>query len=207
VALRLDGDLEAILDTTEETPAAKPGPARRQNMKTERIDGVDYEVGSESWAQARARHDAAITERLTALEASVATLTKERDEAKGRADGLKAELDSATSPGALSAKVAARVELERKAAGLKRELKCDGLSDRAVMLAALGLEDKPELGDAYIAGRFDALVEQASRSDASLRETRIVAENADGSGERLSEMELAQIAHIERNRNAWKEGF
>jgi len=204
VALRLDGNLEAITD--HDRPAyAEP---QEDRMKiTLRVDGVDYTVEADETA-ARAL-PAGLAKERAAAEADRAradAAEKARDEAMGRADGLDQQLRGATSPDAISAAVRARVELERKATALKPALKCDGLSDRAVMLAAIGLEDTTDHADAYVAGRFDALADVAVKADDSMRETRIVAEHADGVRQ-VDEADAAQLRMIARHRDGWREGL
>lgn len=211
VALRLDARLEAIDDDR------RPADAGQQEVRGMRIairvDGIDYSVEVDETAakalpaglaKERAEADAA-RKALAEATSRADAAEKARDEARGRADGLEASAKAAADPQAISALVRARVELERKAAALKPAIRCDGLTDRAIMLEAIGLKDEQRHGAEYVAGRFDAMVEAAGRSDASLRETRIVAEHADGGGD-LDELERAQLRMIERNRNAWKEG-
>ena len=183
VGLRLDSAGNSI-----------PPEIGEPTMKVERIDGVDYEIGSDSWAQARARFDASMAARLTALEADFAAAQKARDEAKGRADALEKELD----PERLRARVQARVALERAAVGLRPELRCDGLTDRAVLLGAVGLEDKAEYTEDYLRGRFDAAVSTTARADGDLGAVRRAVA---GTGTvALPADEAARARMIERNR-------
>lgn len=209
VALRLDG---AMNSTTDPADAGDP-IKERHSMKTERIDGVDFEVGSEAWAQARAKHDAARDKALEDAKAEAAAekaradaAEKERDAAKGRADSLEADAKKAADPAVIGELVKARVSLESGARLVARDINVDGLSDREVMIAALkadGFEATDAHSDDYVRARFEAAVERAERADSSHRTARVVAANSDG-GERLDEMELAQLRHIDRNRNGWR---
>ena len=160
-------------------------PTEDQKMNVERIDGVDYEVGSDSWKQARVRHDAELSAQLAKAKA-------ERDEALGRVDAMKAEND----PERIRARVAARVALERDAASVKPDLRLDGLSDREIMLGVLGL-DKTDLSDDYLRGRFDLTVQSAQRTDGDL--ARVRAGVADAT-QALSPAEEARRRMIATNR-------
>jgi len=205
VALRLDSNLDVIT----EPPASAVGKERTA-MKTQRIDGVDYEVGTEAWSQALAKHDADTAAKLANLTADLATQTAradkaegERDELKGRTDALEAAATSAADPVVIGALVAARVALETKATGINSTLKCDGMTDRELMVAALGIETTDETADAYIVGRFDAAVEQSEKAGASRSTTRIVADHAGNTGG-MSIAEAARQRHVIRNRDGWK---
>jgi hypothetical protein len=146
VALRLDSAGNSVSPSIE---------IREVRVKTERIDGIEYEVGSAPWEQARARHDAAQVAHLAELEQERDRHKATAESEKGRADGLAAELAAAKDPVRLAAAVAARVKLERDAVALRPDLRCDGLSDRAVLLSALGLADEKQ-SDEYLRGRFDS---------------------------------------------------
>ena len=207
VALRLDGDLNSTI-----SPAVAGSRKEREIMKlTLRVDGVDREIDVEEPAAkvilaAMAERDAE-TKRLRSdaeeATAARAEAERERDKAKGRADSLEEEARNAADPKAITAMVAARVDLETKARTLRGDVKTDGLSDREVMGAALGLELTDEISDGYLLGRFDAATELASHADASHRSVRAVASHADAAGG-LCDMELAQLRAIERAKNGWK---
>jgi len=159
VALRLDdaGNALNIWDEAEE-----------MTVKKQNIDGIEYEIGSDTWTQAMDRHAATELAARTDLEEKIATATKERDEQKGRADQLAEQLRAATDTAAIQARVASRVALERKAVAICPGLRCDGLSDREVMAKALKMEPQETDSDDYIRGRFDREVETSSRTDAGL---------------------------------------
>ena len=167
-----------------------------RDMKTERIDGVDLEVGSDSWAQARARFDASRETRLHQLEADLAAACKDRDKAVGRADALAKELD----PGVLRARVQARVALERAAASVKPDLRLDDMSDRAVMLAVLSLDDKTAGSDDYLRGRFESVVESAAKADGGLAKARATMDSASAPAP-MSTAEAARRRSIAINRH------
>lgn len=207
VALRLDANLDTIMDL----PAPAGSGKERTRMKiTLRVDGVDREIDVEEPAAkvilaAMAERDAEakqLRKDATDALAASATAAKERDEARGRADSLEAEAKKQTDPKALSAKVAARVALEKRAA-LLRDVKADGMTDREVMLAALSVEGLDKESDDYVRARFDAEVERAERADASHRDARLIAQHSD-KGEELCPMEQAQLRMIARNRDGWK---
>lgn len=129
-ALRLDG-------LAFDTSGRKDKP-----MKTVRIDGKDYEVGSD-----------AHLDKLEAMKADAVRVEKER------ADALAAELattktkldaaEKAASPEALAARVAARVALETAAGKLAPKLTCDGKDDLAIMRDVIAIAGPRVLGKSY----------------------------------------------------------
>lgn len=174
VSLHLDSLNHSILP-------ALPEPSKETVvMKTIRIDGKTYEVGSEEHlAKMDGVREAAVADvqaKLDAAEGKLTAVTKERDDAV-------AKLGEATSGEKLDSLVAARVDLHTKArAILGDDTKFDGLSDRAVMVRALrkdkdnpfAEDDEEEKEDsryttAYIRGAFDhvaASAKPAPRNDA-----------------------------------------
>lgn len=92
------------------------------SMKTERIDGVDYEVGSTAWEQARKRRQDSRDAALAQLKADLQIVTKDKDTAIGRADAaeaqvkkLTADLVTANDPKTVAARVDARARLINQA--------------------------------------------------------------------------------------------
>lgn len=196
VALRLDSNGDAV-------PLEPAPPKEKKPMATERIDGVDHEVGTIPWQQARAKHDAQAeadltkaTERADKAETKLAEVTAERDEHKGRIDAL----ETATAPEAISAAVTARVELQGKAQQVKHDIKCDGLTDRQVMVTALGVDDDDKVSDDYWRGRFDTAVEQSTKADSSLVITRALTQHTDG--RQVSPVAAAMARKAERLKGA-----
>lgn len=105
VALRLDSDACQI-----EQEGTK--------MKTQRIDGVDYEIGSTAWVQACEKRDARIAAKEAELEAKLSAETKRADTATGRADAaeasiktLKADSAKANDPKVIHAAVMKRAQV------------------------------------------------------------------------------------------------
>jgi hypothetical protein len=212
VALRLDSNLD---QEPWNPPAVNAGSAKKEEsgMKiTIRADGVDYTVeadeGTGKALPAGLAKDRAAAEQwrkdAETQTARADAAEKERDEAKGRADGLEQQVTAAADPAAVSKLVADRVALEQRATAIKPDLKCDGLTDRAVIVGALGLEDDEKLTDDYLRGRFDTAMENQRRADGSLDLARIAAVGAGGG--QVSEAELARRKMIQRNRDAWKGG-
>jgi len=169
VALRVDG---ASIEVTEPTKAPSDGARvrteRNDHMKTERIDGIDYEIGTAAWTQARERHDAKVCADLEAAEkrakdaeAKATTETARADAAEKRARELEAEL----APSRIDARVAARASLvERVRPVVGAEAKLDGKSDIDLMVAALVKLDPDFKADSieasqretYVRARFEA---------------------------------------------------
>jgi len=158
VALRLDASGNQIRETpTKETSI----------MKTIRIDGRDYEIGSDEHlakleemseaklAKERARADAAEAERDAAV--------KERDE-------VQARLDAATDPSALDERVKERADLVANATRIVGEdFKADGKTDREIMVEAIRHDDDSfepdEKSDDYVRAFFDARAKTTRRHD------------------------------------------
>lgn len=175
------------------------------------INGAQVEVPDAAGAviQAKIRED----------EAALKTVTGERDAARGevtaatqKADGLageltaaKAELAKRVDGGDLTAKVAARVALEKEAgAVLPAATKLDGLSDRAVrelVVKAHNADAKLDgVSDDFVAGAYGlAVIALGARTD-STGDVNFAtkpngAERTDDGG---------RAAMVERGQNLWK---
>jgi len=207
VGLRLDDNGDQIA-----TPPADAGDTQeRVGMKiTIRVDGIDHVVEvDEGTAKALPagldKERAAAAATATALADATAradAAEKERDEAKGRADSLDEAATAAADPKALGALVTARVALESQAATIKADLKCDGLTDREVMIAALDVELTDEHSDDYVRARFDSDVERQDAIGESRNSVRAVV-TAGGTAP-VSEAKAAQLAYHARNKAASK---
>lgn len=131
-ALRLDGAAIAIDEQTSAAPAAHA--ERKSTMKTERIDGVDYVVGSAEWQQAHAKRmaridadEAELKAKIAELEAQLATAKEELAGKTKALDDKSKELDEATDETKMDARIAARTALIQQARGvLGAEVKLDG---------------------------------------------------------------------------------
>lgn len=175
VSLRFDG-LEVHLDADREddmrTPhapaSARQTEMRADTMKTERIDGVDYEIGSTAHAQARARYDEAQKTRIAELEQKTKDLEAKATSEKARADSLEQKLkglEDRLTPAAVDRLVADRTALIAKAAPiLGTETKLDGKSEHEIRLAVVAKLDPSFKIDSieeaqrelYVRARFDA---------------------------------------------------
>lgn len=173
VALRLDsGDAEQVRPENS-LPLKKP--AERKPMKTVRIDGIDYEIGTDAHLQAVARRDSAQQAKIADLETANAALTKDRDDHKKRADSvetankdLTAKLKAAEDPKTIHEKAAARADMldkvrrAHKAAGVRfDETAAAGNTAEELLRAAIvAMDPSMDLKDAtpdMIAGIFKAL--------------------------------------------------
>jgi len=144
--LLLDSDDAVSESLTFADIAAEPvAPAPVQEKPKMKIilDGIEVELSEGVVPQVQARLDAS-NDRIKSLETEIAQL---------KADA---------SPESFAKKVAARRELERKAAELGLA-KFDG-SDLEVMAAAVRLDVK-EKEEAYIKARFDIAVEEAGKKE------------------------------------------
>lgn len=169
VALRLDGSGIEIDDTRTPSDARTRG----HNVKTERIDGIDYEIGTPAWEQARKNHDELVAARADAKDKSekLTAATAQLAAEKNRADALEAEL----APARIDARVAERAALiEKVRPVLGAEAKLDGLSDHEIKVQAITKLDSSFKLDSvaeseralYVRVRFDSEMRHATKSDA-----------------------------------------
>lgn len=169
VALRLDAAHEVIAETRLDA-------AREKVMRKVKVDGIEFDAGSESHLQA-------IDKLLERKDGELAKLTAERDEAKGRAASLEqradaaekaaketqAKLDKAISHDEVQKRVEARVALlDRARRVMGAEYDGKGKSDREVMADALGKAGgtvAEDASDDYVRGMFDAATMPPKESD------------------------------------------
>lgn len=178
IRVRMDGAEVGVLLVSQQQPSTP----EKSTVKQIRIDGIDYDVstdtGAAAAAQALAKQDAKQAE-------AAAALSKQLAEAKAHSDKLQAKLDAndadvaklkkeiAELPERLRKDAAARVELETKAKKvLGAEAKLDGLDTKAIHAAvvakaepSLKLDGKSEV---YVEALFDRAVEKASQHTDSL---------------------------------------
>lgn len=162
VALRLDAQGNQITDNPADKPTKETVP-----MKIVRIDGVDYEVGSDAHINKleemnKAKLDAE-TSRADKLEAERDAVTKERDD-------LKTELDEANDPKRLDSLVAARVDLVTQAQRvLDDDVKLDGKTDREIMVETIKHDSEdfdPEgKSDDYVLAYFETTIQSSKHHD------------------------------------------
>jgi hypothetical protein len=194
-SLRLDGidcadvavmradSIEDDRTPTPRVPVRAQPEMRTDSVKTERIDGIEYEIGSVAWQQARARFDEKQAKAIADAEklAKEATIradaaTAERDVAVKERDEAKKQLAEKTSTAHVDSLVAARVDLVGKARPFLPVVKVDGKdvdpiagkTDRQVMVAVLEKTD-PELklegrSDEAVTVYFDAAIRNAAKS-------------------------------------------
>lgn len=190
IALRLDAD-------DNEYPEEK-------QMTKERIDAVDYEVGTDA-------HKAAVVRRDAAEKAS----SDERDKLQARADSAEAkakklETELAEAPTKLAQAAAARSSLENGArAVLGESAKFDGLTDAEIRLAVVK-KSNPEMkiegkSDAYIEALHDIAVVTSAKESSAHAVVRAAASNsarvdATDAEDEYPNPALARAAMIDRNR-------
>lgn len=186
--------------------AVFPLITREQPMHKERINGVDYDVGTPAHADAVSRRDAAEKQRNDAADA----LQKEHEQLKARADmaegdakKLAAEVAELKKPERMDAAVAARVALvdrARKLAG-DSEFKADGLTETQIRVAALALA-RPDVkldgkSDEYVSAAFDL----ATPIDPAHRTAAVTRGDADGK----DPVAVAQQKLSEHTAGAWNQ--
>ncbi len=175
------------LDAAHQVIDAPARVERNDNMTTTkrmvRVDGIEYEVGTESHLQAIdrliANKDAELVALRTKLDGELARVQREHEETKGRLDAaadsakrltdeLEAEkkrADAASSQEEIDSRVAARVGLLDQARVLLGDgYKWAGKSDRQIMVDALkksGVSVADDATDGWIAGRFAGAFDSA----------------------------------------------
>jgi hypothetical protein len=173
-SLRLDGVEQGVdvaftrIDDDDVRAPTRALETRTDTMKTDRIDGIDYEIGSPAWHQARERYDAKVKADLAAAEKRASDAEAKATATQARADASDARvraLEAQTAPAALDQRVTERAALVAKATAiLGAETKLDGKSDheiRAAVIAKLDPEFKVDSiaeneRELYVRVRFDA---------------------------------------------------
>jgi hypothetical protein len=180
-SLRVDGvedvaiEVEAQQTIDVQPPPVTPAHERTDSMKTQRVDGFDYEVGSPAWQQACERRDTRIAAEIAALEqrakdaeSKVTTQTARADAAEARVKELELEL----SPARIDARVSERTALlERVRPVLGADVKLDGKTPhevRVLVLAklqpALKLDSIAEAQrETYVLARFESELDHATK--------------------------------------------
>jgi hypothetical protein len=167
-SLRLDSAGNEISIDEQE----KGAPIMKLRFRIDSKTVVEADAGTPQAGEYQAKQDAYIA----GLESANATLTGERDREKGRADAaektaenLKAEL--AAAPGKLTQAIKDRASLEAKAVSiLGSEFKCDGQTDRAIMVAVIrkndsAFVDSDKVSIDYIRGQYEALSRSVTQRD------------------------------------------
>jgi hypothetical protein len=175
VALRIDSagaEIEGAAPAPHQ-PVVPPAVRVQRNdtMKKQRIDGIEYEVGSDAWFQACERRDARLAKELADLETRVKTAEGETSKEKARADTAEKrvkDLEAELTPTRLDARVAARTALVAQVTPvLGADAKLDGKTDleiKKLALAKLCPEEKFDAKDeAYVVARFDGEIRHASK--------------------------------------------
>lgn len=222
-SLRLDGSDAAVMRPDEDddrTPTRVPAragqpEARVDSVKTfERIDGREYEVGTDEWRRKLdSMHAAAVeaeTKRADAAEKRCTELQAKLDAAEARAK----DLETAASPARIDARAAERATLfERVRPILGKEAKLDGLSDHAIRLLVCEkqIPDFKARLDAvaeaqretYVLGRFEAAVDapKTATTTTPLDRARIDATTAPGTA---APVLPANAFHIDLGDGAWR---
>ncbi len=200
-------------------------------MKVIKLDGTEYEFGSEAHIkkieelhEARvtkldADHQATLGDLRKRLEAdhqaALGDLTKKLDETTGRLDAadkdgtkLRTELEQARDPKALAERVGQRVSLVLEARSiLGPELKLDAMTDREIMVEVVKADDRDfsaeGKSDDYVRGVFERALKTASKGAGIDAFVRAaeIARRADAA----DPVTRAREKNQERNREAYKQ--
>lgn len=185
-------------------------------LKVERIDGVEYEIGTDAHRAAVTRSDESTKLRKGELDALQAKYDSAADKVKTLEEANKALNDPARLDAAAAAR-ASLIEIGRKVCGA--ETKFDGKSDVAIRREIVA-KGKPNLrldgkSDEYVQGLFDDVATDASkaaeRADAEKAGKSALANALVIAPLKQDATEVTRIdvndeweKMVERNRNAWK---
>jgi hypothetical protein len=153
VALRLDSNNNAYFE--EEKP-----------MATIRIDGVEYEVGSESHISALNRQSEKLLTENEKLRSDAKSATERADKAEGERDALVEKVKTLEDPSRFDSAVQARIALVNRAIALG--VNDPKGTDRQIKEACIRGDSNTDFSDKsddYIDARFDAFEEHQSRRD------------------------------------------
>ena len=93
-----------------------------RTMKTVRIDGIDYEIGSDAHLQAVERRHAAQEQKIREQDTRIGALTAEASEHKTRADKADTDLKAARDPKVIHSLVVARADMLDKGRRVSKRL-------------------------------------------------------------------------------------
>ena len=181
VALRLDGAGNQIIDAPPRREERKDGMTTKRMV---RVDGIEYEAGTDSHLQAidrlLERKDGELAALKTASEAELAKVRKDLDATKGRLDGAELELkktkeafdaekkraDAASSDEEVDKRIESRLGvIDRARRVLGADYEHSGKSERDIMADALGkaeVEVPEGASDDYVRGVFDCVTDAAA---------------------------------------------
>jgi hypothetical protein len=203
VALRLDSKGNAYLGSEESKG--------EDSMKfTIKIDGVEhtFEAPDESFKQILEKKFKADSEENAALTSDKTELQKKLDTVSGENDTLKKQLEEASDPTKLDARVKERVSLEENAKLINPKIDCAELSDKEIMVIALGDDFKADASDDFIRGAFQAAVKAAGSTKKTGREDSLDKARRDSvdvkKGEPESILEKKLTAYHQRRKDACK---
>lgn len=139
---------------------------QKVEMKTIRIDGRDFEIGSDEHI---AKIDSLANDRVTKAEKRAESAIARADAAEKTAAELQGKLDSALDPASLDARVAARAKLVGDCELLTGvQARVDGMSDRQIKVAALQAQDDTFRADGKSDEYVDAYFESRVKSTPKL---------------------------------------
>ncbi len=182
-------------------------------MKMIKIDGVDFEFGSEAHlSKERELAQARLDMSEGKAKEDMGAMQKKYDELKAKYDALKADMEKKNKAdmeeeekkdSLFAERVAARVALETRAKSLASDLKLDGKSDREVMIETIKSIDEEfsaeDRSDDYVTAIFDTL---KAKSSSGMDQVF----HGDGKGDnvRADSVDEARKRMEERAASAWK---
>lgn len=205
VRLRLDSD-------------GNQNATKENTMKVERIDGVEYEIGTPAHAHAVKQHDEKLAARASELAKQSAELTKQTaraDAAEADKAKIATQVAELSNPARLDAAVTARATLLEQARGiLGAECKLDGKSEgeiKAEIVAKVYPTLKLDASDAVrTATLFEAAILSADKridaATSSVLAALVPAASVPGAPVKPTDIaDRARLDMLERSRNEWRQ--
>jgi len=219
VALRLDGDDAACSAFLPENDSTVKKPNKETPKMIVRIDGIEYEVGTEAWKQAIEKHEARLDSERKELEQKLSKAEGRADAAEAKNKELEKKLEEANDPARFDAAINERADLVSKAREvLGKDADLTGKTTRQIQEAVLGklkesikFDGKP---DGYVEGAYEAAIadfKPETKKDGKSLSDYIPSpkpEKKDQNGEKdvdKYDSAAARQRMIERNENAWKD--
>lgn len=177
-------------------------------MPKVKLDGVDYDPGSESFLQAFEKHISAQEKLVTDAKDALKSLQDELATTKGKLDATEKQLAKADlSPEQLSALVKSRVDLETKARQvLGSDVRLDAYDERRIKIEVLKKLDptfkEDGIDDAYLNGMFETALKYESRSALG-----VFREAAHAAQTTHVDAYSAREKMIQRHQEAWKQSL
>lgn len=216
VALRLDGDDASCSAFLPENDLTVKKPKKEIYKMEARIDGIEYEVGTEAWKQAVEKHEARLDSERKELEKKLAKAEGRADAAESMVKELEEKLEKANDPARFDAAINERADLVSKAREvLGKDVDLTGKTPRQIKEAVvIKLDEKAKFDgkpDAHVDGAYEFAIshfkpelKKDGKSYLDYIPTAKPDKNPDDKKVDKYDSAAARQRMLERNENAWK---